>query len=222
MKVARAGLLVFRRRIAPVTPDAIRLAKRQLRGEVVQRLRAMGSIDRARQDAALEAIFPTLPALDQAAVLLLYLSHLPEEFETRGMIRWALQRGKTVACPRVDSKARMLRLHRIEDLERDLAPGPFGIPEPTPAAPIIEPGRIDWALVPGVAFDPRGFRLGRGAGYYDRLLPTIRPEAPRFALVLGPQWVEEVPTEPHDQAVDGVVGVERRSLRSSRIGGLSC
>jgi 5-formyltetrahydrofolate cyclo-ligase len=177
----------------------------------------MEPLDRARQEAALEAIFPTLPGLEHAAVVLLYLSHLPEEFETRGMIRWALRQGKTVACPRVDSTTRMLRPHQIEDLERDLAPGPFGIPEPMPDAPLLDPRRIDWVLVPGIAFDSRGYRLGRGAGYYDRLLPTIRPEAPRLALVLGPQWVDEVPTEPHDQPVDGVVGADHHSLRSLRL-----
>ena len=110
----------------------------------------------------------------------------------------------------------MLRLHRIRDLERDCSPGPFGIPEPAPEAEAVEPGAIDWALVPGIAFDPRGYRIGRGAGYYDRLLPMLRPEAPRYALVLDRQWIDEVPTEPHDQPVDGVVGASRRSSSPSR------
>ncbi|QDV37034.1 5-formyltetrahydrofolate cyclo-ligase [Tautonia plasticadhaerens] len=192
--------------------DPARGAKRRLRREVVGRILAMDPTDRRREEEALGRLFPGLPGLDSAEVLLLYLAHLPEEFETRGMVQWAREQGKAVACPRVDREARLLRLHLVEDLERDLEPGPFGIPEPSPGTSVVEPGAVDWALVPGIAFDPRGYRIGRGAGYYDRLLPTLRPEAPRYSLVLDLQWIDQVPDEPHDQRVDGVVGVARRSL----------
>ena len=53
----------------------------------------------------------------------------------------------------------------------------LGIPEPRPDLPEVPPAAVDWALVPGLAFDERGFRLGRGAGYYDRLIPLLRPDA---------------------------------------------
>ena len=59
--------------------------------------------------------------------------------------------------------------------------------------------------MPGLGFDDLGFRLGRGAGHYDRLLPLLRPDAPRWALALDCQWVEDLPVEPHDVPIDGVV-----------------
>ena len=67
--------------------------------------------------------------------------------------------------------------------------------------------------MPGLAFDAEGFRLGRGKGHYDRLLPTLRPEAPRWALALGPQWVDALPVEAHDQPLDGILGVGRAAIR---------
>jgi 5-formyltetrahydrofolate cyclo-ligase len=131
------------------------------------------------------------------------------------MIETAIERGKTVVCPRVDRQERRLRLFRLEHFEHDLVPGPFGIPEPKPGSLEMGPEQIDWALIPGIAFDAHGFRLGRGAGYYDRLLPLLRPETPRLALVLEPQWVDELPTEPHDQPVHGVFGSQRSWLSAA-------
>ncbi|RUL89511.1 5-formyltetrahydrofolate cyclo-ligase [Tautonia sociabilis] len=198
--------------------ERIRAAKRRLRREVVDRVLGMEPGIRGEEERELDRLFPTLPGLEAARTVLLYVSHLPEEFETRGMIAWALGQGKDVACPRVDRQDRSLRLCRVTDPDRDLVPGPFGIPEPSAGAMELDPVRIDWVLVPGIAFDGQGGRLGRGAGHYDRLLPRLRPEVPRLALVLDPQWVDVIPTAMHDQPVDGVVGVHRRWLGSTRTG----
>ncbi len=96
---------------------------------------------------------------------------------------------KDVLCPRVDRRARRLSLHRVADPAAELSPGVLGIPEPRPDLPEVTPAAVDWALVPGLAFDERGFRLGRGAGYYDRLLPLLRPDATCWALCLSCQLV---------------------------------
>jgi len=113
--------------------------------------------------------------------------------------------GKRVAVPRVDRAARMLRLHAVGQLDIDIVAGHLGIPEPRETLPIIEPGEIDWVLVPGVAFDAAGRRLGYGGGFYDRLLPLIRDSAPRIAGAFDVQIVDEVPAGPHDRRVDAVV-----------------
>jgi 5-formyltetrahydrofolate cyclo-ligase len=121
----------------------------------------------------------------------------------------------------VDRATHRLVLHHVANLARDLTPGVLGIPEPLPRCPILDPRAIDWALVPGLAFDARGFRLGRGAGHYDRLLPQLRVEAPRWAAALSPQWLEDLPIEPHDQPLDGILGAERTYVDSRVSAGFS-
>lgn len=183
--------------------------KSVIRRETIARILALTARNRDAQEEALTRRFPTLPGLADAGIILLYASAFPEEIHTSAMLRWVLSQGRTLVCPRVDRKAKELRLHQIEDLAGDFQPGTLGIPEPRQSCPVIAPKRIDWVLVPGLAFDPRGYRVGRGAGHYDRLLPRLRPEVPRWALILEPQWVEEVPDEPHDVPLDGVASPSR-------------
>ena len=87
--------------------------------------------------------------------------------------------GKRVLCPRVDRVGRRLRLYVVDDPARDLSPGMLGIPEPRPTCPEADPSSVDWALVPGLAFDASGYRLGRGAGLHD-------PCSPRSATMRRP------------------------------------
>jgi 5-formyltetrahydrofolate cyclo-ligase len=183
--------------------------KSRLRRETVERILTLDPAERAAQQAVLDARFPDLPGLGASRTVLLFASTFPEEIDTRGWLAWSLERGQRLLCPRVDRRGRRLRLYEVRDLTTDLVPGVLGIPEPRPDAPEVAPGEVDWVLVPGLAFDPRGYRLGRGAGHYDRLLPTLRPDAPRRALCLDCQWVDELPVEPHDVPLDGVVSPSR-------------
>jgi 5-formyltetrahydrofolate cyclo-ligase len=187
----------------------IRELKRTLRTEVIERIRRMDAASRQAEEQTLPGRFVSLPGFADARTVALYVSAFPEEFPTRPLIRQSLQLGKRVACPRVDRRAHALDLFEIRDPIVDLIPGHRGIPEPASHCQILDPAQVDWILVPGLAFDERGYRLGRGAGHYDRLLPRLRPEVPRWALVLEPQWVAEVPVEPHDQPLDGVADHQR-------------
>ena len=107
-------------------------------------------------------------------------------------------------CPRVERAEHRLRLFQIRSLTADLEPGILGIPEPKLSCPEVKPTVVDWALIPGLAFDRRCFRLGRGGGHYDRLLPLLRPDCLRWALGFDCQLVDQLPIEPHDVPVDGV------------------
>ena len=90
--------------------------------------------------------------------------------------------------------------------------GAFGIPEPDPGAPVIT--RPDVVLVPFLAADPRGYRVGYGKGFYDRLLPELG-DALRVAAGFDFQLVPEVPSAPFDVPVDVVV-TDARVLRAER------
>ena len=194
--------------------EDLRQRKRALRQAMVARILALDPDQRRRDESILEARFTTLPGFAAARTLLLYVTAFPEEIATGPLLELALEHGKCLLCPRVDRAARRLRLYRVDDPARDLLPGTLGIPEPRAACPEVAPLAVDWVLVPGLAFDTRGFRLGRGAGHYDHLLPTLRPDVPSWALIHDCQWVDELPLEPHDIPLDGIVSPARefRSL----------
>jgi 5-formyltetrahydrofolate cyclo-ligase len=141
----------------------------------------------------------------EADVVGFYVS-VGAEVETRRAIAAALGE-KQVAAPRVDPDAGAMTFHELRDLDA-LQEGPLGIPEPRGEA--VAADALDVVLVPGLAFDAQGNRVGRGGGYYDRFLPTC--PAWSCGLAFRFQLREGVPAGPDDAAVDAVAtehGVER-------------
>jgi 5-formyltetrahydrofolate cyclo-ligase len=202
--------------------DSIRARKRALRRTVVAQVLALEPVARRADEAVLADTFPGLAGFAPARTVLLYFNTFPEEIATGPLLAEAFRRGKAVILPRVDRAERRLRLFRVDDPERDLAPGTRGIPEPRAGCPEIAPAAVDWVLVPGLAFDARGYRIGRGGGHYDRLLPLLRADVLRWALIHDCQWVDELPLEPHDVPLDGVVSPRRYySALTSTAGGLA-
>ncbi|MEO5699839.1 MAG: 5-formyltetrahydrofolate cyclo-ligase [Casimicrobiaceae bacterium] len=183
---------------------ALHEAKLALRNRIVAARDALDAATRASAAAAIAARILALPSYQSAQTVLLTLA-FRSEWNTRPLLDHALATGKTVLLPRVDVAARMLVLHRVRDLDTDVGPGYQAIPEPRPGCAAVAPGEVDWVLVPGVAFDRNGRRLGYGGGFYDRLLPLVPARAARVAGAYGLQVVEEVPAAPHDVAIDALV-----------------
>ncbi len=184
--------------------NSCRHSKQALRRLVKRTILSLSPDLRTTFENDLHARFPELPGYGHATTVLLYVTAFAEEISTRLCLLHALNAGKRLLCPRVDRAGNRLRLFQIGSLEADLAPGMLGIPEPRPGCPEVDPAEVDWALVPGLAFDPGGYRLGRGAGLYDRLLPALRPDAPCWALSFECQILASLPVEPHDVPIDGV------------------
>ena len=182
---------------------------------MVARLLALDPAGRAVAEAALVSRFAALPGYAEARCVLLYASAFPEEIDTAPLLSRSLALGKRLLLPRVDRAAGRLRLFVVADLTTDLRRGTLGIAEPKRSCLEADPSAVDWVLVPGLAFDARCFRLGRGAGFYDRLLPTLRPDCPRWAFAFDDQWIDDLPVEPHDAPLDGVVSPSRTALRPS-------
>ena len=136
----------------------------------------------------------------RAHTILLY-DALPDEVQTRGLLDQLVCEGRVVLLPRVVDDSHMT-LHRYTG-PADLAKGAFGIMEPQ-GPPFTDYAAIDVAVVPGMAFDHEGRRLGRGRGYYDRLLPLL-PNAYRIGVCFASRWVDEVPTDGHDALMDYVI-----------------
>ena len=189
--------------------------KRALRESLTVARDALPATLRARASRSIADRIAALPTWRAARVVLLTLP-FRSEWDARLVARDALAAGKTVALPRVDASVRMLRALAIEDLDRDVEPGYPGISEPRADRPAIPLAEIDWVLVPGIAFDPAGKRLGYGGGYYDRLLPLLPRAAERVAGAFETQIVERVPAARYDIGVDCIV-TERRVLACARM-----
>jgi 5-formyltetrahydrofolate cyclo-ligase len=183
---------------------ALREAKLTLRRAVLARRDALAPDARAQAGAMIVAGIAALPTFASARMVLLTLP-FRSEWDTLPLVRQVLATGRTVAVPRVNATTRMLELHAIADLDRDVGTGHQGIPEPLAHCTAVAPGAIDWVLVPGVAFDRAGRRLGYGGGYYDRLLPLLASDAARIAGAFDLQIVDRVPAGPHDVTVDAIV-----------------
>lgn len=108
--------------------------------------------------------------------------------------------GKRLALPRFDRSAQTYCAALFSGRVRDLVPGQFRIPEPPPTAPCVALNELDLVLVPGVAFDRAGRRLGRGRGFYDRLLAEI--SGIKCGVAFDWQILPELPAEPHDITMD--------------------
>lgn len=175
------------------------------------------AIEPARRSSAesrLLELFPELPGYKEAASVLLYANAFPEEIDTRPLMHVALEAGKRLLCPRVERSEHRLRLFEIRSPAVDFEQGILGIPEPRDACVEVDPRAVDWILVPGLVFDERCYRVGRGGGFYDRLLPQLRPDCPRWALVFDCQVMPQVPLEPHDAPLDGVATPSRKITRA--------
>jgi 5-formyltetrahydrofolate cyclo-ligase len=179
--------------------------KAALRAAVLARRDGLDATARQAWSATILAGVRALEACRRARVVLSY-SSFGSEPATDAFNRAVLAHGQTLVLPRVDRGARALALHRVDDPAGQLRPGTWGIREPDPArAPAVAPAQVDFVLVPGVAFDPRGGRLGYGGGYYDRLLAAVPADTPLVAGAFEAQVVDEVPMAEGDRRVDRVI-----------------
>lgn len=177
-------------------------AKSQLRQQVQARLRALAAPMRA---AAATRICEGVrhQACWQGAGSVLLFAALPDEPDLRPLLAEGLRSGKAIALPQYDPATRQYRAARIEDPGTDLVSGRFGIAEPGPICALLPVNRLDLILLPGVAFDLHGGRLGRGQGYYDQLLAGVG--ATKCGVAFDEQIVEGIPREPHDVLVNCIV-----------------
>lgn len=191
--------------------NGLKEAKQALRAEVLARRDA---IDDAAREASSEVILDRIAALDafnDASTVLAYAG-FGSELQTDGFMHAVLRQGKTLVLPRVEGGE--LGLYAVEDLQRELVPGTWGIRQPDPqTCEPVEPHRVDFVLAPGVAFDASGGRLGYGAGFYDRLLCKLNPRPALVAGAFEVQVVEKVPVDESDVRVDEVI-TEGRSYRA--------
>ena len=183
-----------------MTPPAH--AKTTLRARLRAELKAHSSASAASASAALCVRVRASPLWQTARAVLLFFP-LPSEPDISPLLDEALASGKLLALPRFNATTNAYEPVQVRDLARDLVTGPFGVREPTADCPLVTMNRLDLALVPGLAFDARGDRLGRGKGHYDRLLAGFPGRT--VGVTFDFQVVAQVPVEPNDIVLDAVV-----------------
>jgi|LSQX01.2.fsa_nt_gb 5-formyltetrahydrofolate cyclo-ligase len=155
------------------------------------------------------------PALQKASTVMAY-ANFGSEVATGSLLQWLLAQGKQLVLPRVCRADRTLQLYSVADPVTQLQPGIWGIPEPDPVCcPPLPLAAVDCVVVPGVAFDHQGRRLGYGGGFYDRLLDGaqgahLRPHL--IAVGFECQLVPEVPAKGKDVSL-AALATEQRLLR---------
>src|SRR5262245_26047103 len=151
--------------------------------------------------------FMALPAYAAAKTVMFYID-VRAEARTRHSLPAALASGKTIVVPWCNDRGE-LELFRLANMD-ELAVGMYKILEPKPELRALpekqcRPEELDLVMVPGVAFDRRGARMGHGKGYYDKLLQHARPDAPLVALAFECQFFPEIPVAPHDIFMDKII-----------------
>lgn len=180
------------------------MRKEELRVAAIERLREITGSAREDAAAAMERHVWTVPEIAGARALLVYAS-LPSEAPTDGIAAEARRRGIVVTYPRCLAETREMVIHRVDSGDELADDGAYGIREPIVECPLVPLEAIDAALVPGLAWDGAGGRLGRGAGYYDRLFADPRWRGFRCGLFFSAQEVDSVPTDPWDAPLHAVV-----------------
>ncbi|HVP00038.1 MAG TPA: 5-formyltetrahydrofolate cyclo-ligase [Bryobacteraceae bacterium] len=179
--------------------------KAEIRAQALQRRDALPlSVRRNSGNAILSRIL-AMDELRGARTILAYCS-IGSEIDTTPLLNAVLGGGRTLVLPKLNAGGGGLDLYRVKNLGGDLRPGAWGIREPDSS--LCEPcpaADIELILVPGVAFDRRGARLGYGKGYYDKLLASMHPRPRTVAAAFDVQVVDAIPMEPHDVPVDTVV-----------------
>ena len=177
----------------------------ELKGQLRRQLRAASrTIMPSEREAASEQIRQRLRGQEiwQKAQAVLFYLPLADEPDVWPLATEALGLGKQVALPRYSAEEDVYAVCSVEDLS-NLRVARFGLLEPNSSCPLFNLNRLDITLVPGIGFDVNGHRLGRGKGYYDRLLAQVA--GIKCGVAFDWQVAAEIPTEPHDVRLDCIL-----------------
>jgi 5-formyltetrahydrofolate cyclo-ligase len=172
---------------------------------------ALGKISLAVRTVESHDLCRRLEPQLQSAHTILFYAPLADELDVWPLLEKLLKSNKVCALPAFDDSTRFYSARRVKNLETDIFTGKFGVSEPLSSCEEIPFSQFDLVLVPGVAFDLNGNRLGRGKGFYDRILA----EASGIKCGVGYdfQLLETIPTEAHDAKVDFIFTPSRGMRR---------
>jgi 5-formyltetrahydrofolate cyclo-ligase len=172
-------------------------AKAELRSQIRARLEEISPAVRAVESIEL---CERLKLQLSSARTILFFAPMPDELDVWPLLELSLALGTTCALPFFDAEKETYGAKEITKLSTDIVTGKFGVREPSPACAEIPLDKFDLVLVPGMAFDLHGNRLGRGRGFYDRLLADA--SGVKCGVCHNFQLLEKIPAESHDAKVN--------------------
>ncbi len=188
-----------------IEKDAIREKLKLIRSKLSRE-------DVRTKSAQIRELLFSLPEFQRAKSVSFYVAK-ENEVQTDHMIKDSLRSGKKVLIPITDKESGKLIFSELRDYDTELEPGAFGVLEPEPAyRRVVSPAAMDLIVVPGVAFDVKGHRLGRGKGYYDRFLSEVslnKVDAQFIGLAYEFQVLKEIQHEHGDVPVHKIVTEKR-------------
>jgi 5-formyltetrahydrofolate cyclo-ligase len=189
--------------------EEVRETKQNIREEIGNKLKTMPSDEfKAKTDTIGNRLFEFANFLE-ANIVLLYVDG-PGEIQTGKIIKLSYDYGKIVVLPTFQPEKHTMVLRKVDKPTADLVPGPRGVNEPdTKKCKKVPIKCIDIAIIPGIAFDEKGGRIGTGRGYYDRLMPRLPITTRKVALTMEDQLFPQIPMESHDRYVDIIITEKR-------------
>jgi len=189
--------------------EEIGAAKIQIREDISQRVSALSDSKVAEKTRAIEDRLFEFANFLEAKIALLYVNG-EYEVQTEDIIKRSYGYRKIVVLPAFDPEKFEMNLMKVDQFAQDLVPGARNVLEPDPnRCKPVPMERIDIAIIPGLAFDEKGGRIGSGKGYYDRLIPRLAITTRKVALTFEEQIVAQIPMESHDKHVDIIITDQR-------------
>jgi len=178
------------------------LTKKQIRSKILLKLNAQKEEDRKQKSERIKEKLLKTSFFKKAKKVMFYIA-LSGEVNTQDMIEEARKLGKTIAVP-ICKKDRMTLRPCVLDSNTKLEKGPYGVSEPS-IKRFLHLEDLDLVIVPGVAFDKKGNRLGRGKGFYDRFLNRLPKDTASLGLAFDFQILPSLPATKHDVTVDRII-----------------
>ena len=189
--------------------EEISAAKIQIRDDIANTISALSESEIIEKTAAVENRLFAFANFLESKIALLYLGG-NLEVQTDSIIQKAYSYNKIVVLPAFDPENYKMKLMKVDAFEQELIPGPRGVLEPDASkCKVVPMDRIDIAILPGLAFDEKGGRIGMGTGYYDRLVPRLDITTRKVALTFEEQIIPQAPMESHDKHVDIIITDKR-------------
>ena len=188
--------------------NELRELKKRLRKETLAKREALAEETPLLFQEFSSKIIETLKLTDEykkARTIMVFVS-FEDEVMTHQFIKDALADGKNVYVPHILQQEKLMVPAQIFDFDKDLKPGYFGILSPIEDQVLIkDPSEIDLVVTPGVLFDERGYRIGYGAGFYDRFFSKLNSAVPKIGLGFSLQQTEEVPVDEFDIPIHALI-----------------